>query len=50
MEIEFFVDSLSVLGLGLGLLSAGEYTSACYLHIADGFFNFSGRGCGRNSN
>ena len=29
MEIEFFVDSLSVLGLGLGVLSAGEYTSLC---------------------
>ena len=29
MEIEFFVDSLSVLGLGLGLLSSGEYTGVC---------------------
>ena len=28
----------------LWVLSTGEYTSVCYLHIADGFFNFSGRG------
>ena len=32
-----------MLGLGLGLLSAGEYTSVCYLDIADGFYNFSGQ-------
>ena len=39
MEIEFFVESLSV----LWVLSAGEYTSVCYLNIADRFFNFSGQ-------